>query len=232
MCYFTAIIALICIIAFCIYNVNVQPDDAQKVLIDSPWIYTGQQNWMEPWRFFTYSFLHSDAMHLVQNMMIFLLVCPFLELAHDSFRPATIYIVGCVLGSMLSGIVAPGIPLYGASGGCFALVLAHIANIIINGDIMNKKVMVLRLVVLTPMVVSCLFDVCYAVERWNYEGYNGDGISYTAHAAGAFTGLFFGTFTLRNYEKETWENFTKWVFVGLYIAAFGTVTVLSIFDVT
>ena len=56
----------------------------------------------------------------------------------------------------------------------------------------------------------------------------GGGVSYAAHVAGGFTGLFFGTFILRNYEKVNWEKVLMWVLLGVYAAAYVTVTVLSI----
>lgn len=224
--YFTVIIATLCIIAYFVYNYN---EPGQQKLLQSIWILDGQQNWAEPWRFFTYSFLHADAMHLISNMIIFLLVTPMLELGHDSIMPAVIYVVGCTLGGMLSGIVAPGVYLVGASGGCYALVLAHIANIIINGDIMDKKAMILRLVVLTPMVGACLFDAYLAVQRWtDKNAMGGGGVSYAAHVAGGFTGIFLGAFVLRNYETKKWEGVLKWVFMGIYVVAFAVVTGLSI----
>jgi len=228
--YFTVIIAVLCTIAYFVYNFN-QP--GQTALLKSIWILDGTQNWAQPWRFFTYSFLHADAMHLISNMIIFLLVTPMLELGHDSIRPAVVYVVGCVLGGLLSGIVAPGVYLVGASGGCYALVLAHIANIIVNGDIMDKKALVLRLVVLTPMVGACLFDAYLAVQRWtdkNAMG-SGGGVSYAAHVAGGFTGIFLGAFVLRNYENAKWEGVLKLVFMGIYAVAFIAVAVLSIMHI-
>ena len=110
-------IVVLCTIAYFVYNFN-QP--GQAALLKSIWILDGTQNWAQPWRFFTYSFLHADAMHLISNMIIFLLVTPMLELGHDSIRPAVVYVVGCVLGGLLSGIVAPGVYLVGASGGCYS----------------------------------------------------------------------------------------------------------------
>ena len=207
-------------------------------------------------------------MHLISNMIIFLLVTPMLELGHDSIRPAVVYVVGCILGGLLSGIVAPGVYLVGASGGCYsafkieiyfvtenctekpvktpkfqhlthilnalyALVLAHIANIIVNGDIMDKKALVLRLVVLTPMVGACLFDAYLAVQRWtdkNAMG-SGGGVSYAAHVAGGFTGIFLGAFVLRNYKNAKWEGVLKLVFMGIYAIAFIAVAVLSIMHI-
>lgn len=228
--YFTVIIAILCFVAFYVYNIS--PENSQQALIQSTWIYNGQQS-LEVWRYFTYSFLHADTMHLVSNMIIFFLVTPMLELGHDSIRPAAVYIIGVVLGAILSGIVAPGVYLVGASGGCYALVLAHIANIIVNGDIMDKKALALRLVVLTPMVGACLWDAYLAAQRWSNpaEYMGGSGVSYAAHVAGGFTGLFLGTFILRNYEKESWERITKIIFLGIYIAAFGVCFILACLNI-
>ena len=94
---------------------NVTPPIHTSVSVFNPIFLLAQ-----PWRFFTYSFLHADAMHLISNMIIFLLVTPMLELGHDSIRLAVVYVVGCILGGMLSGIVAPGVYLVGASGGCYS----------------------------------------------------------------------------------------------------------------
>merc|ERR1711879_167610 len=153
-------------------------------------------------------------------MIIFLLVTPMLELGHDSVRPAAVYVIGVIMGSLLSGIVAPGVYLVGASGGCYALVLAHIANIIVNGDIMDKKTLGLRLVILAPMVGAALYDTYLAVGRWSSDALGGSGVSYAAHVAGAFTGLFLGTFVLRNYERANWEKPVKITFVVVYCLAF------------
>jgi len=166
-------------------------------------------------------------------MIVFLLVTPLLELGHDSLRPFIIYFFGCILGAILSGIVAPNVYLVGASGGCYSLVLAHIANIIINGDIMDKKTMVLRILVLTPMLSGCLWDAYLAFQRWtNRDDYmGGGGVSYAAHISGGFTGLFLGTVALRNYDLKKWEKFVMFGFVVVYLAGFTAVAVLGVMGV-
>ena len=78
------------------------------------------------------------------------------------------------------------------------------------------------------------FIICYlAAQRWSnpaqYMG--GSGVSYAAHVAGGFTGLFLGTFILRNYEKESWERITKFIFLGIYIAAFGVCFILACLNI-
>ena len=102
---------------------------------------------------------------------------------------------------------------------------------IINGDIMEPKAIAMRVVVLTPMVSLCVLDAYSAVQRWSDKDaiYCG-GMSYAAHVAGGFSGLFCGTFLLRNYEKLKWEKILQWICLGVYVVAFVTVFGLSIIN--
>lgn len=218
--YFSAIIFITSIVFYCMYNVGV--DSASQVsvnLINSPWIYKADLvcGGNEVWRYFTYSFLHADFAHIFSNMLIFLLVCPMLELAHDSIRPALIYIVGVVLGSTLAGIWSPNNYLVGASGGVYAVVVAHLANIILNCGEMDKAWLSVRAVILAPLLGAAFFDVYKAYVRYFLEQDDVmGGVSYAAHVGGTLTGLFFGVFILRNYESHVWEKFLRWIFLILY----------------
>ena len=107
-----------------------------------------------------------------------------------------------------------------------ALVLAHIADIILNADIMEKQSICVRLGVLAPLVLYWLIDA--ACFLWMPKEDSSQGISVAAHVAGGFTGIFSGTFVLINYEKQLWENRVKYIFIGIYAAVFITVFVLSV----
>lgn len=218
--YFSIVILITSIVFYCIYNLGAENANQVSLnLIQSDWIYKadlvcGGNGF---WRYFTYSFLHADFAHLFSNMLIFLLVCPMLELAHDSIRPALIYIVGVVLGSTLAGIWSPNNYLVGASGGVYAVVVAHLANIILNCGEMDKKWLGVRAVILAPLLGAAFFDVYNAYIRYFTD--NNDvmgGVSYAAHVGGTLTGLFFGVFILRNFETHTWEKFMRWIFLILY----------------
>lgn len=235
--YFTIINMILCWSAFIIYNLNPpEGTTAARALMDSPFIYKPDIARTEPWRYFTYSFLHADWSHIISNSIIFCLVCPMLELAHDSFRPVLIYVVGVCLGSMLSGIVAPGVYLVGMSGGDYALVLAHIANIIVNGDIMDSKTLILRLAILAPMVGAAIWDTYNAAVRWSGAIFgeaaaSRGGVSYAAHVAGAMTGLLFGAFMLRNYEVEKWETWFKVICLTIFALITAALIVLTAMDI-
>lgn len=224
--YFSVIIFVTCWIFFFMYNLGDNSFEVQNNLTNSPYIYKADlvANFSQPWRYFTYSFLHADLEHIISNMVIFMLVCPLLELAHDSLRPALVYIVGVILGSLLAGIWSPDSYLVGASGGCYAVVLAHIANIIMNCGEMDKKWLTIRLVVLAPLVFAAVFDVYKAYVRYFTEFGGSSGVSYAAHVGGTITGLFFGSVILRNYHEKAYE---KWIQV-LFFVLFGGVFVYAI----
>jgi len=120
----------------------------------------------------------------------------------------------------------------------YALVLAHISNMIINGDMMEKTITsfvnfklnnyYLRFAILAPMVGTCLWEVYLGTKRWSGKtGMDSERTSYAAHVAGGFTGIFLGTIVLRNIEEQDWEIIVRRVFCGVYVVAFGSVLVMS-----
>jgi len=225
--YFSVLIFTLCWISYFVYNLG---EEARPNVIHSPWIFRHDIAGSQIWRYFTYSFMHADLKHIVGNMVIFMLICPLLELAHDSFRPAGIYIIGVICGSILSAILAPKVYLCGASGGVYALVLAHIANIIMNGDIMDKGLMTIRLVVLAPLVLTAIWDVWNAYQRY-FNNVTGLPVSYAAHVSGTITGLFLGTFLLRNFKQQKWEKILMVVFFSIFGAFFLAIVIMSFMGV-
>lgn len=86
----------------------------------------------EAWRFVTYMFVHIGVMHLIMNLIVQLMLGVALELVHHWWRIALVYLAGVAAGSMGTSIHNPNICLAGASGGVYALIIAHIATIIMN----------------------------------------------------------------------------------------------------
>lgn len=82
------------------------------------------------WRFVTYMFVHVGVMHILMNLIIQIFLGVALELVHQWWRVALVYLAGVVAGSMGTSIVNPEISLAGASGGVYALITAHLATII------------------------------------------------------------------------------------------------------
>lgn len=55
-----------------------------------------------------------------------------LEMVHGYGRIACIYIAGVLAGSLGTSVFDPDVYLVGASGGVYALLAAHLANVMLN----------------------------------------------------------------------------------------------------
>jgi membrane associated rhomboid family serine protease len=75
----------------------------------------------QPWRFVTYAFLHGGLSHLLGNMLVLILVGPFVEAALGKLRFALAYLVGAAAAGALHVLVSD-IGVIGASGAIAATV--------------------------------------------------------------------------------------------------------------
>ena len=97
---------------------------------------------------------------------------------------------------------------------------------ILNGDVMDKNSLWHRLVVWLTLAGFCLHDAYLLMID---DGYTH--MSYAAHVAGGFTGLFLGTFVLINYDEQAWEIKWQYVAITIYVMAFAEVLVMSIMKI-
>lgn len=91
--------------------------------------------------FFRFSFYFQSKwfrwFHLAFNLIVQLLVGLPLEMVHGSSRIACVYLAGVLAGSMGTSIFDPEVYLVGASGGVYALLAAHLANVMLNYNNMH-----------------------------------------------------------------------------------------------
>lgn len=81
------------------------------------------------WRFITYLFLHSDPWHIGGNLVMQICFGIPLELVNHWWRVTLTYLAGVLAGSMAQSITSR-CPMVGASGGVYALIVAHVATVI------------------------------------------------------------------------------------------------------
>lgn len=82
-------------------------------------------------------------LHLGFNLVVQLLVGLPLEMVHGSGRVAFIYMAGVAAGSLGTSVFDTDVYLVGASGGVYALLAAHLANVLLNYN--NMQFGILRL---------------------------------------------------------------------------------------
>lgn len=167
----------------------------------------------EIWRYVTYMFIHAGYWHISFNLLIQLAVGVPLEAVHK-FNPISIIYIGGVLGGSLGNSIAdPHSYLAGASSGCYALITAHLSNLIINWNEIRGAC-----VKLITLLVFCASDLGTAI----YERHFGrESIayrtSYGGHLAGALSGLLLGLFFLRNARVYHWEKVTGRIAFAIYL---------------
>ncbi|KAL7732761.1 hypothetical protein ACLKA6_005904 [Drosophila palustris] len=174
---------------------------------------------LQVWRFFSYMFLHANWFHLGFNIIIQLFFGIPLEVMHGTARIGVIYLAGVFAGSLGTSVVDSEVFLVGASGGVYALLAAHLANITLNYAHMKSASTQLGSVVI---FVSC--DLGYALYTQYFDGgatpsfAKGPQVSYIAHLTGALAGLTIGFLVLKNFGHREYEQLIWWLALGVYCA--------------
>uniref|UniRef100_A0A8B7WH71 rhomboid protease n=1 Tax=Castor canadensis TaxID=51338 RepID=A0A8B7WH71_CASCN len=84
----------------------------------------------QAWRYLTYIFMHAGIEHLGLNVVLQLLVGVPLEMVHGATRIGLVYMAGVVAGSLAVSVADMTAPVVGSSGGVYALISAHLANVV------------------------------------------------------------------------------------------------------
>ncbi|XP_025194980.1 rhomboid-related protein 2-like isoform X1 [Melanaphis sacchari] len=185
---------------------------AAPVPMDSVFIYRPDKR-QQLWRFMLYMFLHVGWVHLIFNLTVQLLVGLPLEMVHGSLRIGVVYMAGVLAGSLGTSVFDSNVYLVGASGGVYALLAAHLANVMLNYN--NMEFGVFRLL---GILFIASVDVGFAVYcRYAFEpSSNAPPVSYVAHIAGALAGLTIGLLVLKNFEQKLHEQLIWWFALGVY----------------
>ena len=134
-----------------------------------------------------------------------------LEMVHRWWRVLLIYLTGVLTGSLAVSITDPLTYLAGASGGVYALITAHLANVISNWS--NMAFAPLRL---ATFIIVAGTDVGVAVY-YRYALEEETKTSYVGHLAGATAGLLMGILVLRNLTQEDWETYLWWTCLAILV---------------
>ncbi|ODN04614.1 Protein rhomboid, partial [Orchesella cincta] len=184
--------------------------------MDSPFVYRPDKR-QEVWRFLFYMVLHAGWVHLMFNLLVQLLVGLPLEMVHGSMRIGCVYMAGVLAGSLGTSVFDPDVYLVGASGGVYALLAAHLANVLLNYNNME-----FGLVRLLGVFLIASVDVGFAIyDRYAANPLASEGsapVSYVAHLTGALAGLTIGLLVLKNFEQKLREQLMWWLALGVYAA--------------
>ncbi|XP_067129225.1 rhomboid-related protein 2-like [Centruroides vittatus] len=211
--FFIIIVTLMELSVFIYYTVTVGSITSKgPVPIDSMFIYRPDKR-SQFWRFIFYVVLHAGWIHLVFNLLVQILVGIPLEMVHGSLRIGTVYMAGVLAGSLGTSVFDRKVYLVGASGGVYALLAAHLANVVLNYNQME-----LGIVRLIGIFLVASADVGFAIYNRYSLDYHGAPVSYVAHLTGALAGLTIGLLVLKNFEQKLHEQVMWWIALGVYAA--------------
>lgn len=209
--FFMIFISIVEIAVFVFYSVQMgEVGPNGPVPLHSEMIYHPRRRF-EIWRYFTYSLIHAGYLHLIFNVIVQLCLGVPLEMIHKWWRVALLYLAGIIAGSFAASISDPSSFLAGASGGVYALIAAHLSNVVLNWSEMEFAW--LRLTALITFTASDIGTAIY----YRYFAMKDDRISYAAHVAGALAGLLLGLIVLRNLRVRSWETLVGFIAVTAYL---------------
>jgi len=228
---FLAIISIIQLSFFIYHVVHLQEDHNMAIFWTGPaplcsvMIFSPDKRG-QVWRFVTYAMVHSGISHVILNIVLQLAVGLPLEMTHGSSRIAAIYMSGVLAGSLATSCFNPHVYLAGASSGGYALIAAHVSNLILNwkeedfitctgfkGTALATHAGLLKVLKLTATLAYIVGDIIVSV--YSHDTYGSQNTTaYTAHLAGAASGLVVGLLVLHNIRVNTHEI---WIKLGCYL---------------
>ena len=155
------------------------------------------------WRYFSYSFLHIDELHLYINVCLLLVAGSLLEILHGSWRVAKIYLAGVIVGSLLNFLVNRCI-LIGSSAGIYAVLFSHWANYLVNMDKPPEKIGWIYVTFFNiPLVALFLYDLTQSIVEPRSTK------AYVSHLGGIGTAILYGSASIRNIHSLKWERWFR-----------------------
>ncbi|XP_075034189.1 rhomboid-related protein 3 isoform X5 [Mixophyes fleayi] len=170
----------------------------------------------QAWRYLSYMFMHAGIEHLGVNVALQLLVGVPLEMVHGALRIGFVYIAGVLAGSLAVSVADMTAPVVGSSGGVYAIVSAHLANIVMNWSGMRCQFKLLRM----SFALICMsFEFGRAVWlRFYPSAYPPCPYpSFVAHLGGVLVGITLGVVILRNFEQRLRDQSLWWIFLSIYL---------------
>ncbi|KAJ0032960.1 hypothetical protein NQD34_000067 [Periophthalmus magnuspinnatus] len=189
----------------------------------------------QAWRFLSYIFMHTGIEHLSLNMAMQLLVGVPLEMVHGATRIGLVYVCGVLAGSLAVSVTDMTAPVVGSSGGVYALVSAHLANVVMNWSGMKCQFKLFRMA-MALVCMSVEFGRAVWLRFYPPAFPPCPNPSFVAHLGGVVVGLTLGVVVLHNYEQKLQEQSLFWIFFCVYTlfvlcAVFWNIFAYSLLDV-
>ncbi|TNN70991.1 Rhomboid-related protein 3 [Liparis tanakae] len=181
----------------------------------------------QAWRYLSYIFMHTGFK---------LFICDVNDATTSWFvySPDTCPFV-IAAGSLAVSVTDMTAPVVGSSGGVYALVSAHLANVVMNWSGMKCQFKLFRMA-MALVCMSVEFGRAVWLRFYPPAFPPCPNPSFVAHLGGVVVGLTLGVVVLQNYEQRLQEQSLFWIFFCVYTlfvlcAVFWNIFAYSLLDV-
>jgi len=161
------------------------------------------------WRWLCYQFTHVGLSHVAMNVLLNNMLGIPLEGFHGWWRLAIMYNVGVFGGAMCYYLTDAHATVVGCSGGCYALIGIHFADLIMNWS--QKKFRFPTITLLFLLVTLDIVNVVFTQDK---------GTSHAAHVGGCLAGLIIGVIFCKSMKVKAYKKF---IAIGLAILGAGLI---------
>ncbi|MBN3299101.1 RHBL3 protein, partial [Amia calva] len=184
---------------------------SHPLFMKGPLVYHPQLR-AQAWRYLSYVFMHAGIEHLGLNLTLQLLVGVPLEMVHGATRIGLVYVCGVLAGSLAVSVADMTAPVVGSSGGVYALVSAHLANVVMNWSGMKCQFKVFRMA-MALVWMSVEFGRAVWLRFYPPAFPPCPNPSFVAHLGGVVVGVTLGVVVLRNFEQRLQDQSLFWIFL-------------------
>lgn len=166
----------------------------------------------QAWRWFTYQFTHVGCMHVTMNVFLLVIMGVPLEGLHGTLRMFVMFNVGVFGGACCHFVNDAHTIVVGCSGGCYALIGMHFADLFMNW--FSKKFRVATLLFVTLLMAVDLTTYMMSLSSEN--------VSHSAHVGGFIAGIVVGVAIGKNLRRTKAECVFQivMIFVGTGLVCF------------
>ena len=176
-----------------------------RTLSDYPNCYPLQN---EVWRIVTNSLIHYDLAHLISNTLYIFLIGHFLENI-VGYKYLLIYFFLSIFGGTLSiAYINRYTLVFGASHGAMGLSGALLGKIILNYDILKKKIFYM-------LFIFSSFGLIIDILSYNFLYH--ENIAYVSHWIGYTNGFLLSTYFSKIVNTNNWKTFIKITSLNIFI---------------
>lgn len=169
------------------------------------------------WRLFTYSIVHLNVEHILNNLIILNILGLVIEMIEGHKVIFLIYIISIILGALSTAYFKPYVNIIGCSSGVYGVFGSCYSLIIINFKLFDKCIQIISFFIMFLLIV--LHILIYEFKRGNRVG-------HYIHLVGFVYGVNIGFIILKPKEQFIYNRYLKYFGIGFSL----TFTILFLYD--